>query len=155
MATVSIQVPMLETKLPVQTVANARCRNGRNGDTRVGWAGLVTGPGYPGRPGPAGALRQGQPEQVGRLRGAAQPAAALDDGQLAGEGAAGGGAEHRDRSGIDRGADILQGGADGQVPLADPVGVGGGDREPEEVAGLRGAGDAGRPLEQQPLGGEP
>ena len=46
MATVSIQVPMLETKLPVQTMANARCRNGRNGDTRFGWAGLVTQQGY-------------------------------------------------------------------------------------------------------------
>jgi hypothetical protein len=55
MATVSIQVPMLETKLPVHTVANARCRKGRNGDTRFGWAGLVTRPGYPrpGRPAPA------------------------------------------------------------------------------------------------------
>jgi hypothetical protein len=40
-------VPMLETKLPVQTVANARCRKGRNGDTRFGWAGLVTRQGYP------------------------------------------------------------------------------------------------------------
>jgi hypothetical protein len=28
-------------------MANARCRNGRNGDTRVGWAGLVTRQGYP------------------------------------------------------------------------------------------------------------
>jgi len=36
MATVSIQVPMLETKLPVHTVANARCRNGRKGDTPWG-----------------------------------------------------------------------------------------------------------------------
>jgi hypothetical protein len=54
MATVSIQVPMLETKLPVQMVANARCRNGWKGDTRVGWAGLVTRLGYPqpGRPRP-------------------------------------------------------------------------------------------------------
>src|SRR4029450_5683362 len=50
MATVSIQVPMLETKLPVQTVAKARCRNGRKGDTRVGWAGLVTRPGYRDQP---------------------------------------------------------------------------------------------------------
>jgi proteasome assembly chaperone (PAC2) family protein len=47
MATVSIQVPMLETKLPAQTVANARCLNGRKGDTRVGRAGLVTRQGYP------------------------------------------------------------------------------------------------------------
>src|SRR4029453_1088525 len=73
MATVSIQVPMLETKLPAQTVANARCRNGRKGDTRVGWAGLVTGPGYPGRTGPARGLLQGGPEGLAALGDAAQP----------------------------------------------------------------------------------
>src|SRR5262245_22220374 len=32
-ATVSIQVPMLETNPPAQMVAKARCRNGRNGET--------------------------------------------------------------------------------------------------------------------------
>src|SRR5918996_114439 len=45
---------MLETKLPVQTVANARCRNGRNGEILVGRVALVTHQGYrgggPGRP---------------------------------------------------------------------------------------------------------
>jgi proteasome assembly chaperone (PAC2) family protein len=59
MATVSIQVPMLEMKLPVQTVAKARCRNGRNGDTRVGWAGLVTQQGYRDLPDPARGRRAG------------------------------------------------------------------------------------------------
>src|SRR5512133_3563184 len=107
MATVSIQVPMLETKLPVQTVAKARCRNGRNGDTRVGWTGLVTRPGYPGQPRPAGALLQG-----GRLGGAAEPAAPLDDGRIRGEDAAPGGVEDGDRAGVDLGPDVLQGGAD-------------------------------------------
>jgi proteasome assembly chaperone (PAC2) family protein len=37
---------MLETKLPVHTVAKARCRNGRNGETWVGRARLVTHQGY-------------------------------------------------------------------------------------------------------------
>src|SRR5215211_1757093 len=141
MATVSIQVPMLETKLPVQTVAKARCRNGRKGDTRVGWTGLVTRPGYPGRSRPRRALLQGQPEQVGRLSGAAKPAAALGDGRLAGDGAAAGGAERRDRTGVDRGADILQGGADGQVEEAVVVEVvqeePAGQRPPEVVEVLR------------------
>jgi proteasome assembly chaperone (PAC2) family protein len=40
---------MLETKLPVHTVAKARCRNGRKGETRVGRARLLTHQGY--RPG--------------------------------------------------------------------------------------------------------
>ena len=61
MATVSIQVPMLETKLPVQTVANARCRNGRNGDTRFGRAGLVTQQGYPRPASPARASQGDTP----------------------------------------------------------------------------------------------
>ena len=52
---------MLETKLPVQMMANARCRNGRNGDTRWDEAGLVTRQGYPGPGGPPWAA----PEQVG------------------------------------------------------------------------------------------
>src|SRR5512132_3567526 len=79
MATVSIQVPMLETKLPVQTVAKARCRNGRNGDTRVGWTGLVTRPGYPGRARPAlpRPLLQSGPERLAPLDDAAEPAGAL------------------------------------------------------------------------------
>jgi proteasome assembly chaperone (PAC2) family protein len=37
---------MLDTKLPVHTVANARCRNGRKGETRVGRLELVTRQGY-------------------------------------------------------------------------------------------------------------
>jgi proteasome assembly chaperone (PAC2) family protein len=37
---------MLEMKLPVQTTANARWRNGRKGDTRAGRAELVTRQGY-------------------------------------------------------------------------------------------------------------
>jgi proteasome assembly chaperone (PAC2) family protein len=44
---------MLEMKLPAQTVAKARCRNGRKGDTRVGRAGLVTRQGYRGPAPPA------------------------------------------------------------------------------------------------------
>src|SRR4029450_2107757 len=96
MATVSIQVPMLETKLPVHTVANARCRNGRNGDTRFGWAGLVTRPGYPDLGPPALGLRppsrfpgprllQRDPEDVEALGDATEPAAALDDWRPASE----------------------------------------------------------------------
>src|SRR5687768_6514829 len=117
MATVSIQVPMLETKLPVQTVANARCRKGRNGDTRFGWAGLVTRPGYPCRgpggppgwsPGGSGVglprpppLLEGGPEEVERLGGAAHPRAVLGEGLLRGDGGAATirGIEHVDRPG--------------------------------------------------------
>src|SRR4029453_10460974 len=100
MATASIQVPMLETKRPVHTVANARCRNGRNGDTRFGWAGLVTRPGYPDPraarpraqatlprfPGPR--LLQRDPEDVEALGDATEPAAALEDWRPASEDAA-------------------------------------------------------------------
>src|ERR671912_981357 len=118
MATVSIQVPMLETKLPVQTVANARCRNGRNGETRFGWAGLVTRQGYPRPASPAPGLLQGDPEHVERLGGATHPAAPLDDRRPAGEDAAAGRAEHRDRPGVVLGSDILKGSADGQVEEA-------------------------------------
>jgi proteasome assembly chaperone (PAC2) family protein len=53
MATVSIQVPMLEMKLPLQMTANARCRKGRKGDTRAGRAELVTRQGYRAPPRPA------------------------------------------------------------------------------------------------------
>src|SRR5829696_438205 len=146
MATVSIQVPMLETKLPVQMVAKARCRNGRNGDTRVGWAGLVTGPGYPGRPGPAGALLgvllQGGPEGVVGLGGAPEAAGALGEHRPGGDRAAGAarGGEHADRPGERRRADRLPGRADGEVeePVVvevvqeEPAGDGG----PELVAVL-------------------
>src|ERR671912_252976 len=222
MATVSIQVPMLETKLPVQTVANARCRKGRNGDTRFGWAGLVTRQGYPRPASPAlGALLERGPEEIERLRGAAHPRAVLGEGLPRAEDPAARGVEDGDRPrrlegahllhrgadgqveeaveievvqeepagdrlaeavevlgvalldqdaparaggrpgqqvddpGLDVGTDVLAGGADGQVPLADAVAVGRGHRRPEAVAALGRAGNAGRPLEQQPLGGEP
>src|SRR4029453_2426636 len=122
MATVSIHVPMLETKLPVQTVAKARCRNGRNGDTRVGWAGLVTRPGYPGRPRPApprpaAAFLQGGPERLAPLDDATEPAGALGEGRPGGDGPAGAarGVEHVDRPGAPHGPDGLPGGAHGQV----------------------------------------
>src|ERR671912_517226 len=222
MATVSIQVPMLETKLPVQTVANARCRKGRNGDTRFGWAGLVTRQGYPRPASPAlGALLERGPEEIERLRGAAHPRAVLGEGLPRAEDPAARGVEDGDRPrrlegahllhrgadgqveeaveievvqeepagdrlaeavevlgvalldqdaparsggrpgqqvddpGLDVGTDVLAGGADGQVPLADAVAVGRGHRRPEAVAALGRAGNARRPLEQQPLGGEP
>src|SRR5215217_2555976 len=223
MATVSIQVPMLETKLPVQTVAKARCWNGRNGDTGVGRTGLVTRPGYPGRVRPAGALLQGGPQRVVRLGGAAEAARALGEHRSGRDRAAGAarGGEHADRAGerrradglpggadgeveeavvvevveeepagdgrpelvavlrvalgdqapaaragrrpgqqVDRpgvhvGADVLAGGADGQVPLADAVAVGRRDRGPELVEALGGARDPRRALEQQPLVGQP
>src|SRR5918994_460996 len=222
MATVSIQVPMLETKLPVQTVANARCRKGRNGDTRFGWAGLVTRQGYPRPASPAlGALLERGPEEIERLRGAAHPRAVLGEGLPRAEGPAARGVEDGDRPrrlegapllhrgadgqveeaveievvqeepagdrlaeavevlgvalldqdaparaggrpgqqvddpGLDVGTDVLSGDADGQVPLADAVAVGRGHRRPEAVAALGRAGNARRPLEQQPLGGEP
>ena len=117
MTTVSIQVPMLETKLPVHTVANARCRNGWKGDTRFGWAGLVTRPGYPGRPGPALALLQRGPEVVVRLGSAAEAARALGEhrpGRDRATGPARAG-EHADRPGERRRADRLPGRAHGQV----------------------------------------
>src|SRR5918993_1292357 len=222
MATVSIQVPMLETKLPVQTVANARCRKGRNGDTRFGWAGLVTRQGYPRPASPAlGALLERGPEEIERLRGAAHPRAVLGEGLPPAEDPAARGVEDGDRPrrlegahllhrgadgqieeaveievvqeepagdrlaeavevlgvalldqdaparaggrpgqqvddpGLDVGTDVLSGDADGQVPLADAVAVGRGHRRPEAVAALGRAGNARRPLEQQPLGGEP
>src|SRR5215213_370090 len=120
MATVSIQVPTLETKLPVQTVAKARCRNGRNGDTRVGWTGLVTWPGYPGRPRPRrmaarARLLQRGPEVVVRLGGAAE-AAALGEHRPGRDRAAGAarGGEHADRAGERRPADRLPGCAHGR-----------------------------------------
>src|SRR5215213_2220547 len=223
MATVSIQVPMLEMKLPVQTVAKARCRNGWNGDTRVGRTGLVTRPGYPGRLRPAGALLQGGPEGVVRLGGAAEAARALGEHRPGRDRAAGAarGGEHADRAGerrpadrlpgcahgeveeavvvevveeepagdgrpelvavlrvglgdqgpaaragrrpgqqVDRpgghvGAEVLAGGSDGQVPLADAVAVGRGHRGAEVVEALGGARDPGGALEPQPLVGQP
>src|SRR5829696_2195275 len=143
MATVSIQVPMLETKLPVQTVAKARCRNGWHGDTRVGRTGLVTRPGYPGRLRPAGALLQGGPEGVVRLGGAAEAARALGEHRPGRDRAAGAarGGEHADRAGERRRADGLPGGADGEVEEAVVVEVvqeePAGDGRPELVAVLR------------------
>src|SRR5215208_5018764 len=144
MATVSIQVPMLETKLPVQTVANARCRNGRNGDTRFGWAGLVTQQGYPWPAPPARALLQGEPELVQGLGGAAEPAAALVEHRPRGDDPAGaaGGLEHTDRAGEQPRPDGLAGGTDGQVEEAvevevveeEPAGEGG--PEAVEVLGV-------------------
>ena len=55
---------MLETKLPVHTVAKARCRNGRNGETRVGRARLVTHQGYRHAPAPT---RNGYAGGMGKL----------------------------------------------------------------------------------------
>jgi proteasome assembly chaperone (PAC2) family protein len=52
-------VPTLETKLPAQTVANARCRKGRNGEIRVGRVALVTHQGYRGAAPAARGSRRG------------------------------------------------------------------------------------------------
>src|SRR4029453_14555486 len=129
MATVSIQVPMLETKLPVHTVANARCRNGRNGDTRFGWAGLVTRPGYPDPGPPALGLRppspvprpSATPARSRRCRSSRRRHRArrrLEDWRPASEDAAAGGAEHRDRPGALLGSDILKRSPDREVEEA-------------------------------------
>jgi hypothetical protein len=60
-----------------------------------------------------------------------------------------------DRPGLGVGPEVLAGGAHGQVPLADAVAVGRRHRGPELVEALGGTRDPGRPLEQQPLVGQP